>query len=98
MGVFRKFFSTFFITGAFYIFLISPLPILAQDVQLQIPIGGTESITVCSEGICHGIALYIVEIAKWFVGALSMLAVLFIMIGGLIWLTSRADQNQVAHA
>jgi|GEM_PF-2504932 len=72
--------------------------LFAQSVTLQIPIGETKEVTVCSGGLCHGIALYIVEFAKWFIGAISMLAVIAIMFGGIIWLTSRANQNQVERA
>lgn len=81
----------------FFIFL-SPLPVFAEDVKLQIPIGDTKSIPVCSGGLCHGIALYIVEFAKWFVSAIAILAVVAIMFGGIIWLTSRAEQKQVDFA
>jgi hypothetical protein len=87
-----------FLTVPLSIFFLSPLFSYAQDVQLQIPIGNTKSITVCSGGLCHGLALYIVEFAKWLVGALSMLAVIAMMFGGLIWLTSRASQKQVVFA
>lgn len=90
------------ISGAIFIstliFFCLSLPALAQSVRLQIPIGDKKDITVCSGGLCHGIALYIVEFAKWFVGAITMLAVLAIMFGGIIWLTSRAEQKQVAFA
>ncbi|MBI2644890.1 hypothetical protein HYW94_01790 [Candidatus Uhrbacteria bacterium] len=98
MNGFRKFFSTFLVASIFYVFLISSLPVFAQSVTLQIPIGETKSVTVCSGGLCHGIALYIVEFAKWLVGTISLAAVIAIMFGGIVLLTSRANQNQLAFA
>lgn len=70
----------------------------AQSIKLQIPLPGMGEIKVCDGAACSGIAEYIKTIAKWIVGSLSMLATLFIMIGGLIWLTARANPKQAEFA
>jgi len=85
-------------TMIFFCVLFSPISALAQDVQLQIPIGETKSITVCSGGLCHGIALYIVEFFKWSVGAITLLAVIAIMFGGIWWLTAAGSSEKVDQA
>lgn len=71
----------------------------AQTIKLQIPLPGMDDeITVCEGGSCSGIATYVSTIAQWIVAALSVLAMLFIMIGGIIWLTSRANPKQAEFA
>lgn len=85
------------VTASFFILFFS-VSVFAQSVKLQIPIGNTESITVCSGGLCYGIARYIVEFTRWFIGAISMLAVLAIMFGGLWWLTAAGSTQKVDFA
>lgn len=92
----KKIFTLFFlaIIFAFGVFQST----FAQSIKLQIPLLGKESITVCNGSACSGIAEYVSLIVKWIVGALSILATLFIMIGGLIWLTARANPKQAEFA
>ncbi|GEM_PF-7041069 len=84
----------FFIVVLFF----HPRSVFAETIKLQIPLPGMSEITVCDGGSCSGIATYISTIAQWIVGALTLLAVLFIMIGGIVWLTSRANPKQAEFA
>jgi|GEM_PF-2139237 len=81
----------FFFLGSISItlFLIHGIP--AHAISLQIPIPGAGSSV-------SGIDEYISIIAQWIIGALSMLAVIFIMMGGIIWLTAAGSSKQVERA
>jgi len=73
--------------------------LFAQSVTLQVPIPELDSaLQTCQGALCTGVGLYIAAAAKWLVGAISMLAVIFIMIGGLMWLTAAGSTQRVERA
>ena len=92
------FISTFCSTVIGGIFFLLLSPAYAQTVHLQIPILGVHDITVCSGGLCYGISLYIIKFVEWFVGAISLIAVVAIMGAGVIWLTAEGNQQRVNFA
>lgn len=66
-------------------------------VQLQIPIAGKTSFTVCHPGpttsagtqlLCTGIGEYITVVYKWAIGFAAVLAVIALTWGGVLWMTA----------
>lgn len=72
------------------------------NVQLQIPVGTTKSITVCrptgSFLSCNGIAEYISAIYRWAIGFAAVLAVLALTWGGIQWLTAGGESGKTQEA
>lgn len=71
-------------------------------VQLQIPIGAQESITVCTSDdtslSCNGLAEYIIAIYRWVIGIAAVLAVLALTWSGVQWMTSGGDSGKIQEA
>lgn len=65
---------------------------------LQIPILGQQSITVCRNERCTGIAFYVALAYKWLVGFATVLAVIVIAYGGVRWLTAGGESGKVEEA
>ncbi|MBI2644889.1 hypothetical protein HYW94_01785 [Candidatus Uhrbacteria bacterium] len=90
----KKSFNRKILVFSFFVILLGVFAVfqsaLAQDVTLQIPLLGISKIS--------GIGEYVITIAKWIVGTLSLLAVIFIMVGGLIWLTAQGSRKHVEFA
>ena len=69
-----------------------------QGPKINLPVEELSSIAGAEIEKGSGLGTYISAIFRWIAGALSMLAVLFIMIGGLMWLTAAGSSQRVAQA
>lgn len=82
--------------AAGFLFYLSSFSVFAQPLKLQIPVDKLVSISPQQIKEGSGIAIYLAAIYTWFVAAISMLAMLFIMIGGIIWLTAAGSSQKVS--
>ncbi|MBI2483872.1 N-acetylmuramoyl-L-alanine amidase [Candidatus Uhrbacteria bacterium] len=79
-----------------------PKPI---DVELRFPFPGMPNpITLCEpdatgkELVCEGIARYIVNIYRWLIGIIGILAVIALMAGGVQWLMAGGSDKRTTAA
>ncbi len=68
------------------------------DLQLQIPVDKLVHITDAQMQQGVGIAVYLVALYGWLISAITMLAVVFIMAGGIIWLTAAGSSERIGKA
>jgi 3D (Asp-Asp-Asp) domain-containing protein len=100
-----------FLTLVFVFLGFSPLIIFAQDSKLptftppdlKVSIPGLNSLqkVTCQEGnICNipWLGQYIAGLQRYAIGVIGIIAVIVLMIGGVIWLTSAGNPNQVGQA
>ncbi|MBI2644887.1 hypothetical protein HYW94_01775 [Candidatus Uhrbacteria bacterium] len=80
-----------------FLFFLHTSYALAQ-VKLQIPVDKLAEVSQAEMNQGKGIIVYLVAIYTWLVGVISLLAVIFLMVGGLIWLTARGSQKQLGFA
>ena len=89
--------------------LISLVMIIGVDIdtvyaavdalKLQVPIGKTTEIQLCSgTDECGGIGKYISTVYTWGLSVVGILAVVMMMIGGLIWTTAGGSATHIATA
>lgn len=89
--------------------LISLVMIIGVDIdtvyaavdalKLQVPIGKTTEIQLCSgTDECGGIGNYISTVYTWGLSVVGILAVVMMMIGGLIWTTAGGSATHIATA
>src|SRR3989338_6490532 len=67
-----------------------------QGPKVNLPVEELSSIAGAELEKGSGLSTYVAAMYRWIVGALSILAVLFIMIGGLIWLTAAGSSQRGA--
>ncbi|MEK7103694.1 MAG: 3D domain-containing protein [Patescibacteria group bacterium] len=72
------------------------------DFKLQVPFSGYTTITplTVQNGtvVATGLATYLGQLYAWLITAVSIIAVVMLMVGGLIWLTSRGNSGQIGRA
>jgi 3D (Asp-Asp-Asp) domain-containing protein len=85
----------FFIVSCFLFFLA---PSLHAQMKLQIPIDRLADISQAEMQQGQGIGIYLAAIYTWFVAAISMLAVVAFMVGGIIWLTAAGSSQRITFA
>ncbi len=70
----------------------------AEEIDLNVSIGGTESIKVGSEVGTKAIADYIQIIYKYAIGVVGIIAAVVLMWGGVVWLTAGGNASRVGEA
>lgn len=86
--------TIFFVTG--FLFFLSSSLASGQLLKFQIPVDKLASISPQEMKEGSGIAIYLAAIYTWFVTAIAILAVLFMMIGGIILLTAAGNSQKVS--
>jgi hypothetical protein len=79
----------------------SSLPKLtAPDLKVSIPFATSLVDVTCTADSCTipWLAQYIAGLQKYAIGIIGIIAVIVIMIGGIVWLTSAGNSNQVSNA
>lgn len=66
--------------------------------SVSLPVEKITKITGAELAKGSGLGTYIASMYAWLVAAISMLAVLFMMIGGIIWLTAAGSSQKVGKA
>jgi len=99
-----RFVSKIILTISAILFAVSFLCIFlapsafAQPLKLQIPINELADISEAQLQQGEGIGIYLAVVYTWLVGAISMLAVIFIMISGIMWLTAAGSTQRADRA
>jgi len=68
------------------------------DPNIHIPVEKLSSFSTDELAEGSGLSNYVATLAAWIIGAISMLAVIAIMIGGIIWLTAAGSTQRVSRA
>jgi len=87
----------FLLSFLFFVFLNISAPVLAKDeetISLKIPIGNLSKLLINESTI----GLYIMEIYKYLIGIVGILATVVMMIGGVIWISAGGNASRVGEA